>query len=122
MLLSHFIGKGSLKLEPLVMLDTCNRTGHPSILSLPSLALMGSFHPSSLIYMSPSRICPLNATTALHFPILFLHRASVLSALSSTSHVPFLLCILRGEKWIQEPRRKAGKVATASHAYFSPKF
>lgn len=43
MLLSHFIGKGSLKLEPLVMLDTCNRIGHPSILSLPSLALMGSF-------------------------------------------------------------------------------
>lgn len=36
MLLPHFIGKGSLKLEPLVMLDTCNRIGHPSILSLPS--------------------------------------------------------------------------------------
>lgn len=122
MLLPHFICKGSLKLEPLVMLDTCNRIGHPSFLSLPSLALWAPSHPSSFIYMSPSQICPLNATTVLHFPILFLNRASVLSALSSTRHVPFLLCILREEKWIQEPKRKADKLVTASHACFSPKF
>lgn len=40
-----------------------------------------------------------------------------LSVLSSISHAPFVLRILREEEWRQEPKRKLGKVATATLSF-----